>query len=482
MRKTNLVLAGAAILALAFSISTTGAPPKGKPVKTKESKEAVVFPMEAKAVDRSNKEKLNSYADTLARVMPAVVSIHTAQTVRVMSNRLWHYELQEKKVPTGLGSGTIIHQDGYILTNRHVISDNEGKPAEEITVELSDKRQFTAKVIGSDPKTDVAIIKIDGKNLPVAKVVDSVALRVGDIVFAVGNPLGVGMSVSQGIVSALGRDVGILSREGGLENFIQTDASINPGNSGGPLVDTEGRVVGMNTFIVSPTRGSIGIGFAVPSNLAVGIVASLVNHGSVARGYIGVAAQDITPQLAENLGLPEPRGALVSEVVEDSPADKGGLKPEDTVVAINGQRVENWSALRYIVSQLKPESKARVEIYRDGKKKTLEIVVGGAKQGELEVQRLFGNVKFQKLTKALRERYEIPSGLKVGVVVTEVAPDSVFQRQVPVGAVILTVNGKVVSTPEELYDFVDANRVNRLLVWANGRRWVVTVHPRRGNE
>lgn len=479
MRKTHLIVAGAAIFALAFSVSITGAPQKGKPSKPKDSKEMVAFPMEPTPVDRSNKEKLNSYADTLAKVTPAVVSIHTAQTVLYRRNSLWHSELVEKKIPTGLGSGTIIHSDGYILTNRHVISNNEGKAAEEITVELSDKRKFTAKVIGSDPKTDVAIIKIEEKNLPVAKIADSAALRVGDIVFAVGNPLGVGMSVSQGIVSALGREVGILSREGGLENFIQTDASINPGNSGGPLVDAEGRVVGMNTLIVSPTRGSIGIGFAVPSNLAVGIVSSLVNHGTVTRGYLGVAGQDITPQLAESLGLPAPWGALVSEVVPDSPADKGGVKAEDTVVAINGEKVENWSALRYLTSQLKPDSKARVEIYRDGKKKTLTVVVGGTKKSEIEAQKLFGNVKFQELNKELRGHFEIPNSLKNGVVLTDIKPDSVFAEQVPEGTVILTVNGKVVSTPEELYDAVDASKVNRLRVWARGRIFLLTVHPAR---
>jgi serine protease Do/serine protease DegQ len=461
------------------------------------SKPIVEFKLDTKAIDRSNKEHLTSFADTLAKVTPAVVSIRTAQTVRINPRGLSIEDFlrefhgipgqqrrnprsesaapREEKRPTGLGSGTIIHPDGYILTNRHVVSDSEGDPAEEITVELADKRKFTAKVVGADQKTDIAVIKIDATHLPTAKLADSSGLRVGDIVFAVGNPLGVGMSVSQGIVSALAREVGILRNEQGYESFIQTDASINPGNSGGPLVDADGRVIGVNTAIASPVRASIGIGFAVPSALAVDIISSLVNKGGVSRGYLGVEITDISSELAEYLGLATPKGAFVSHVEEGSPADKAGIKTEDAITAINGETVESSSSLRYLISKLKPGQKAKVEIFRDGKKKTLTVAVGNQRTEETNtaLQDVFGAMEFAPLNKETRARYKIPESIEEGVVVTQAGQSGRF---LPEGAVILAANRKKVSTPAELADALKLKgKLNVLRVYAHGGERTLTI-------
>ncbi|MDR2863473.1 MAG: Do family serine endopeptidase [Puniceicoccales bacterium] len=477
----------------ALTLAITPAFSAGEKTDSKP-KDPLVFQMEKTPVNRSNKEKFTSHADTLLKITPAVVSIRTAQVVRTMPRgrslqeqilrefygitpRENDTQPRERKMQTGLGSGTIIHADGYILTNRHVISDNKGEPAEEITVELADKREFTAKVIGSDPRTDIAIIKIEGKgkNLPVANLADSRELRVGDIVFAIGNPMDVGLTVTSGIVSALGRKVGILG-EFGLESFIQTDASINPGNSGGPLVDAEGRVVGVNTAIASRTGGSVGIGFAVPSNLAVDIVNSLVNDGSVARGYFGVEGQDITPQLAENFNLPTPQGALINRIEDGSPAEKGGIKVEDTIVAINGEPVEGWASLRFFTSKLKPGEKAKVDIYRNGKKKTLTITAG-SRPDEVKGGLFDEQEELETLNNDLRKQYNIPAYVRLGVVVTRISPGSVFSGELPEGTVILAVNGIAANSPEDIRKNIRKGAPNRLRVFAGGRIWSLIVTP-----
>lgn len=451
--------------------------------------EEVRFPLEEKPLDRSNRERLTSYADVLDKVTPAVVSVRTAQVVRLLPSRQQNLEdlirrfhglpprgqeysttAREQKIPAGLGSGTIIHPDGYILTNRHVISVETGlgqsRIADEITVELADKREFPAKVIGTDPRTDVAVLKIEGENLPVAKVSGSASLRVGDVVFAIGNPMGVGMTVTSGVVSALGREVGILG-QGGLENFIQTDASINPGNSGGPLVDAEGRVIGMNTAILSRSGGSIGIGFAVPSSMALEIAGNLVNAGEVRRGYLGLEGQDVTPQLAEAFELAKPQGVLVSRVASGSPAAKAGLQVEDVVVSLNGVPVENWLALRYQVSRLRPGSKVKFEVMRGGKKRELTV--------ELTRQETtFYGAELRALDDGLRQQYQIPGEI-VGVVMTNVAADSLFAGQVAPGTVILSVNRRPVGTPEEVLQLMNQNRANVLRVYANGRVFFLTI-------
>jgi serine protease Do len=278
-------------------------------------------------VDGGKSSPIASYADIVEPVRRAVVSIKTSKTVHErMDNpilRQFFGDTPDDDHTTkevGLGSGVIVSPDGYILTNNHVV---EG--ADELKVVLSDDREFPAKVVGADPKTDVAVVKIDTTGLQAITFADSDKLRVGDVVFAVGNPLDVGETVTMGIVSAKSRDVHILDDVAGYEDFIQTDAAINLGNSGGALVDAKGRLVGINSAIVSPSRGNIGIGFAVPVNLAAGVMKSLIETGTVTRGFLGVASEPLTPEVAEQVHLPsDAKGVIVTEVTPDGPAEKGG--------------------------------------------------------------------------------------------------------------------------------------------------------------
>lgn len=470
-------------------------------------KVSVDFPMDAKPLDRTSAGggRLASYADMLDKVTPAVVSITTAQVVQQMPRgrndldefmrRFWGIpspqqddeeqpqqrtgRANERKIPLGLGSGTIIHADGYILTNRHVISKPDGTQADEITVTLQDKREFTAKVIGADPKTDIAVIKIEGKALPVARMTDSDALRVGDVVFAVGNPMGVGMTVTSGIVSALGRsDLGILGRQGGIENFIQTDASINPGNSGGPLVDAEGRIIGVNTAIVSRSGGNIGLGFAVPTAIARRVVASLANEGKVTRGYFGLSAQDIDRPTAEALNLPNQRGALVNNVAEDSPAAKAGLSDGDIITGIDGRPVDSWTALRTAIAQLKPGAEAKVDILREGKKETLAVKVGDRDAADAAVAENspLAGVTLAALTDDMRKRFSIPDSVK-GLLVTGVENDSPLAGRLAPGVVILNLNRQPVKDVKDFAKRLAKGRTNAMQLYYNGGYSYLVVRP-----
>lgn len=475
----------------------------------KESPKAPIeFPQESASIARPlSGGRLSSYADMIEKVTPAVVSIHTAQVIRQMPRgrndmdemlrRFWGIPSQpfaeeneqangsnkpvERKVPLGLGSGTIIHADGYILTNRHVISKQDGSTADEITVTLQDKREFTAKVIGSDPKTDIAVIKIEGEKLPVARIADSNALKVGDIVFAVGNPMGVGMTVTSGIVSALGRtDLGILGNRGGIENFIQTDASINPGNSGGPLVDAEGRVIGVNTAIVSRTGGNIGIGFAVPANMARDTVTALVNTGKVSHGYLGLLGMDVDKPTADALGMPNRKGAIITEVSENSPAAKSGLKDGDVLLTVNGREVESWTALRTMISQLKPGANASVLLLRDGKQERLTVQVGDRESAESALAAggatPLPGVSLSPVTEALRRRYEIPANI-TGVLVTQLEDNSPLAGRLAPGCVIVSVNRAPVGTAKEITEKLVAGRANLIRLYYNGGYTSLYIRP-----
>jgi serine protease Do len=269
----------------------------------------------------------------------------------------------------GIGSGVIVPQDGYILTNNHVI-DN----ADEVRVVMNDGREYTAKVVGRDPKSDVAVIKIEGKDdLPTVPLADSEKVEVGDVVLAVGNPFGIGQTVTKGIVSATGRGGAV-----GLdyEDFIQTDAAINPGNSGGALVDVDGRLIGINTAILSRSGGNQGIGFAIPVNLAHDVMESLVTDGVVTRGFLGVMIQDLTPALAEQFNVEEgTRGAVVGDVTPKSPADKAGLKSGDVIVDFNGKKVRDSRHLKLEVARTKPGESVPLKVIRDGKTKELTVTV-----------------------------------------------------------------------------------------------------------
>jgi S1-C subfamily serine protease len=320
----------------------------------------------------------SSYADMLARITPAVVSVRTAEVIPQSVLKRYSGRIDPDKVmqdeqtgevllPTGLGSGTIIHPDGYVITNRHVVlQENRRGVAKTVIVQLADRREFRAKVLGVDAGTDIAVLKIEGRNLPYAKFADSDKARVGDVVFAIGNPLDAGLTVTSGIVSALGRS-GKLGMGMAFEDFIQTDAAINPGNSGGPLIDFEGRLLGMNTAIKSGTGLSVGLGYSIPSNLITAVALDLANQGRVVRGLIGVQGEDLSVAEATKLSLGQ-NGAVRLVVVSDElPAAKAGLKVGDIVVGLNGKPVESWNEMRLEISRRRPGEVLTLNYIREGR-------------------------------------------------------------------------------------------------------------------
>ena len=319
-----------------------------------------------------------SYADMLARITPAVVSVRTAEVIpQSVLNRyrgridpdkvMQDAQTGETLLPTGLGSGTIIHPDGYVITNRHVVlQDNRRSVAKTVIVQLADRREFRAKVLGVDAGTDIAVLKIEGKGLPYARFADSDKARVGDVVFAIGNPLDAGLTVTSGIVSALGRS-GKLGMGMAFEDFIQTDAAINQGNSGGPLIDFEGRLLGMNTAIKSGTGLSVGLGYSIPSNLITAVALDLANQGRVVRGLIGVQGEDLSVAEATKLSLGQTGGVRLVLVSDELPAAKAGLKVGDIVVGLNGKPVENWNEMRLEISRRRPGEVLTLNYIREGR-------------------------------------------------------------------------------------------------------------------
>ncbi len=381
-----------------------------------------------------------SYADMIEPAQRAVVSVYSTKIIkeRITINPFLRQffgdipDQERRSEQQGLGSGVIVTADGYILTNNHVV---EG--ADKVKVTLTDDRDFLATVVGTDPKTDVAVLKIDGKDLPSVTLADSEKLRVGDIVFAVGNPLGVGQTVTMGIVSAKGRSkLGLLESVSGYEDFIQTDAAINMGNSGGALIDARGRLVGINSAIISPSRGNIGIGLAIPVNLARFVLDSLAATGTVARGHLGVSSETVTADVAEQLGLPRAtRGVVITDVDPESPAEKAGLQRTDVVVAINGHAVSTWEELRLLVAQVAPDATASLGVMRDGKPLTIEVTLDRVEEKPNE---LLPGVDVVPLTPEIRRRLGIRD--IAGLVVTGVADDSPYREGFRVNTVILQIN------------------------------------------
>jgi serine protease Do len=362
----------------------------------------------------------------------------------------------------GMGSGVIVSPDGYIMTNSHVV-----KEADQIKVTLSDKRTYNAKVIGTDPDSDIALIKIDAKDLPVAVIGDSDKLRVGQIVLAVGNPFGFNRTVTSGIVSAKGRtNVGILQ----YEDFIQTDAAINPGNSGGPLVNIYGEVIGINTAIASRSGGYQGIGFAIPSNSAKLILADLRKDGKVRRGLLGVKIQNLDESLAKSFGKENAEGALVSEVIPGSAAEKAGVKSGDIIVKFDGKPVAGAGRLKNMVGRVKPGSKSTLTVYRKNKNMTIPITVGertkeavasaqppdtSGKSNEL-------GIEIEKVPPAVASSLKIEKG--TGIRVTNVDPEGVGRRMgLRVGDVILEVDGKPVTDAQSFSAQMSESKKKKLV-------------------
>jgi serine protease DegQ len=325
----------------------------------------------------------SSYHDAAQRAMPAVVNIFTSKDIKLPpshplfddpllkrffdGNNSSKQETRREK-NASLGSGVIVSPQGYILTNQHVI-----EAADEIEVALADGRQFTAKTVGVDPETDLAVLQIDIKDAPAITFGKAEQARVGDVVLAIGNPFGVGQTVTMGIVSALGRShLGINT----FENFIQTDAAINPGNSGGALTDSSGHLLGINTAIYSKTGGSLGIGFAIPVSTAQQVMEQIIATGSVTRGYIGVEPQDITPELVEAFKLPRKGGAIIAGVMRGGPADKSGIKVGDILIAIDGKPIKDTTDMLNTIAQLEPTTTGSFKILRNGKPLEVRIPIG----------------------------------------------------------------------------------------------------------
>jgi Do/DeqQ family serine protease len=439
-------------------------------------------------IERNDPARISSYSDVLKRATPSVISVHTARVVKIvrggrgispqeeMLRRFFGLPLpepqkptiEERRVPQGIGSGVVVTADGYIITNNHVVSDGRGGPADEILVQLNDGRELPARIVGRDPRTDIAVLKVEAEELPTVKISDSDTIEVGDIVFAIGNPLGIGLTVTQGIVSATRRRLGIYGDEG-FESFIQTDASINPGNSGGALIDTAGRLVGVNSAILSESGGSIGIGFAIPGNLAVTIMTQLVAHGEVKRGMLGFSFGDLDPDLAEAFELPSTEGVLVERVEPGSPADLAGLQHGDIVLKVNGKSMPNANEFRLLLGQSIPGTELVFDIVRNGESHTITAVVADIDQRLVSAEGgiLLDGVKVAQLSDEVRSVYGLPDGLS-GLAVTSVPQGSALKQYLREGMVLIEINDRAVSNLDQAQQMLRRG-VNKFYIYDQGR-------------
>jgi serine protease Do len=408
------------------------------------------------------RETSKAFAEVSKKVIPAVVSVQVEKTIEMTGGmgdsfgspfddeffqrffgQRGRPQAPEKQMQKGQGSGFIISPDGYILTNNHVVGE-----ADKIMVGLNDGRDLQAKVIGTDPKSDVALIKIDADKLPVIKLGDSDKLEIGEWVIAVGNPFGLSETVTVGVVSAKSRSVGIAE----YEDFIQTDAAINPGNSGGPLLNLDGQAIGINSAIFSQSGGYMGIGFAIPINLAKNIEEQLIKTGKVNYGYLGIEMdpQGVTPEKAKFFGLDKNQGVIVTRVVEDSPAAKGGLKDGDVIIKLNGQEVKNNQSFRMTVSQFEPGAKVELTVVRNNEQKDLTIAVGSLNESTMAPSETAGKagLEVQQITSDIAKQLGINA--KEGVMVSKVGRNSVAEKAgIRPGMVILSVNRQRTNSVKE---------------------------------
>ncbi len=429
------------------------------------------------------------FAPILKQALPAVVNISTSKIIKVSNDgddsssndsplRQFFGQNSGKQLQPqrehALGSGVIVNKDGYILTNNHVIDG-----ATQITVDLSDKRHFTAKVVGADPQSDVAVLKIDATNLPVLTLGTAKTLEVGDYVLAIGDPMGVGETVTLGIVSATGRtNVGV-EGAGGYENFIQTDAAINPGNSGGALINSHGELVGINTAIASSSGGNQGIGFAIPIDMARGVMNQLIEHGKVTRGYLGIGIEQMTPALAKQFGLTNAEGTLVTEVTEGSPAAKSGLQRGDVILAINGETISDFGQFRLHIAEATPNSTVHLKLMRNSKAMDVAVTLGllkeekqaSSKDDSDANENGLAGVQIENLTPQIAKQLGV-SAQAQGVVVSQVSPESAAaEGGLARGDVIVEVNRRAVHTSQEFEQAMShANNGSTLLLVNRGKQ------------
>ncbi|HET9933386.1 MAG TPA: Do family serine endopeptidase [Polyangiaceae bacterium] len=415
-----------------------------------------------------------SIADIAERVLPSVVNISLTKVSKGQSGPVpfpFFFGPQDmgERREQGMGSGVIVSSDGYILTNNHVVSD-----ASEIKVTTYDKHEYDATVVGTDPKSDIAVIKLKGTvaGLKAVEFGDSSKLRLGDVVLAVGNPFGVGQTVTMGIVSAKGRaDLGIVD----YEDFIQTDAAINPGNSGGALVNMQGQLVGVNTAILSRSGGYQGIGFAIPTNMAVPIMEALKTSGKVVRGWLGVGIQDMDSELAAGLKLPVSQGVLISDVKPGAPAARAGIKRGDVVVKIDGRAVTSSGSFRNQVAALGANHSTALEVYRDGKPQTVNVQLGEMPSADAAPGSHSGGpsgtgnsldgLTLEELTPENRRALEISPEVQKGAVVTRVDPRSAVARAgIRPGDVLLEVNRVPVDSLQKFQDLYSKTKGNVVLL------------------
>jgi serine protease Do len=443
-------------------------------------------------------------SEVAAVATPSVVNISTTRVIksrdeapfdlfddpffkRFFGDQFPHPNVPKEHKEQSLGSGVIVSEDGYIITNNHVI-----EKAQEIKVLLLNKKDYNAKLVGADPKTDIAIIKIDVKGLPALPWGDSTKLKVGEIVFAIGNPFGLNQTVTMGIISAVGRaNVGIAD----YEDFIQTDAAINPGNSGGALINARGELIGINTAILSRTGGYQGIGFAVPSSMAHQVMDSLVKYKKVVRGWLGVSIQEVTSDLAEEFGVKDLKGALVSGVMKGSPAEKAGIRQGDVILQYNGRDIEDTGHLRNMVSQTPINTVVKIKVLRQKKEIELDVVIAelpkkmadaatgneelGNATNEEESTALAGLV-VRQLTPDLAQRFGYDENEKGVMVVRVEAGSKIAEAGIKAGDIILQVNQKNVATIEEYKKAsskINAKERILLLIRRKGEDLFVTVRP-----
>ena len=470
--------------------------PFGKDKKSEQSKPANTAEIIVNEAPLSRDTKLTtSFSPIIKQAGPSVVTVKTTKVVELSSQGMhpffFHFFGQpnpggrqgtpnqpKKRKEGGLGSGVIVSKEGYILTNNHVIDG-----VDEIMIGLpGEDQELEAEVVGTDPRTDIAVLKLKSakEGLPTSILGNSDHIEVGDIVLAIGTPLGLSQTVTMGIISATGRDnIGIT--RGGYEDFIQTDASINRGNSGGALIDAEGRVIGINTAILSQSGGNIGIGLAVPINMARSIMEQIIETGKVVRGFLGINGDSLTPELAESFGVDQSQGVVITKIVEDTGAEKAGLKRGDIILKVNDESIKDFQELRRKIASYKPGEKIKMSVVQDGKKKDVNIELSefpeesavasnSSSEKSRESDELFKGVKVKEIDKQIRGQLQAPDDVG-GVVVMEIdAASDAYDAGLRRGHIIQEIGSTEVSNTKEAFSAVKnlSGSKARILVWGGG--------------